>query len=171
MNWLDVVNVAVIAAVVALEYKRKFVQGAFAGVCAWVGLQYALENYQTMAPKLGKYVAALGTPSGAFAALFWGIFLAGVAGGLIIYFTTRIEPAGPVEPVLGALFGLISGVQILRFFFVSQVMFHPKGDFQTKVAANSATYEFIYNLPFLGDFANATKGLREPDQIKGSGGL
>ncbi len=171
MNWLDFVIVGVIVTVVVVEYKRKLIQGAAAGVCAWVGLNFALQNFQTMAPKMGAVLSFLGNPSTAFAALFWGIFLAGVLGGAFVYLTTRMEPAGDaMEPTLGAIFGLVSGVQIIRFFLVYQVLFNPTSNFQ-KVAQASATYQFIYELPFLGDMAKSTEQLRDPTKIKGSGGF
>lgn len=170
MNWLDIVIVGVIVGVVVLEAKRKVLQALPTGICAWVALNYTLGNYKTMAPKLKSILPMLGTESAAFTTLFWGILLAGALGGAFIYFTSRMEPAGAMEPVIGAIFGLVTGAQILRFFFVYQVLFNPTGNFH-KVAQGSATFSFVYSLPFLGELADSTQGLRDPSALKGGGGL
>lgn len=170
MNWLDIVIIGVILGVVVLEAKRKLIQAMPTGICAWVALNYALVNYKTMAPKLKGILPMLGTESAAFTTIFWGILLAGALGGAFVYFTSRMEPGGALEPVIGAVFGLVSGAQILRFFFVYQVLFNPTGNFH-KVAQGSATYNFVYQLPFLGELAVATKDLRDPSSVTEGGGL
>ncbi len=142
MNWFDVVAILLIAIIAWLESLRGFGRAIFDAVGALIALRVAI----ALSPSLASSAPLL--QPDAYSQAFWMAAVFVIMGVLIIIATkfiyeTTLLSLDVLDPVVGGLLGLVSGIVVAHLFMRVLLTAYAKTDFGTIILNSFVGQELI----------------------------